>query len=201
MIITKISDGKGKKRHIYIDDEYSFSLIDSDVVYFKLKEGEEIDKDKYEFITQTLLYMKAQKKALKYLSHRQKSAFETEKKLSEENFSADIKERVMAFLKEYGYVDDFKYAVSYIKDCLNFNPKGKRLMAWELKNKGIEKECISKALDEALIDEFYYAGKLLEKKFGRYEKESLNYGKMEAFLTRRGYEYDVIKETITKFME
>jgi regulatory protein len=200
LIITQISKRKNKNR-VYVDGEYAFSLVDSDIAYFGLKEGGEIDRAKYDFITGTTLYIKAQERALKYLSYRQRSAFEIRGKLLSEDFSADIIEKVIGFLKDYGYVDDLKYSVSYINDCLNFNPKGKRLIEWELKNRGIDRDDISKALCEVSFDELFYAKRLLAKKYGKLQKEDMSEGKMYQYLSRRGYDFETIKEAVSEFTE
>ena len=52
MIITAITQQKNNKDRysVFIDDNFAFGLIMQDIVYFKLKQGEEISQEKYNFI-------------------------------------------------------------------------------------------------------------------------------------------------------
>ena len=68
----------------------------------------------------------------------------------------------------------------------------------ELKQKGIQESIICKTLEQMDIDEFGDAVRLLEKKCARFdtidEKEKK---RLFAFLQRRGYSYDIIKEAFS----
>jgi len=66
----------------------------------------------------------------------------------------------------------------------------------ELKQKGIKESIICKKLEQANIDEFGDAVKLLEKKcFYLEEIDEKEKKRLIAFLQRRGYSYDIIKES------
>ena len=61
MTVTRIEQQKKNKSRysVYIDGEFAFGLIMEDILYFKLKEGEEIPTATYEYIMDTTLYIKA----------------------------------------------------------------------------------------------------------------------------------------------
>lgn len=180
---------------VFIDNDFAFGLIMQDIVYFKLKEGEEIAQQKYDFIKNELVYIKAQDIALYYIGYKMRTESEVRKKLLEKEFTEDIIERVMDFLIKYDYVNDEKYCISYIKQRLRCNPKGKYILKMELKQRGIQESIICKSLEESDIDEFGDVVKLLEKKC--YDLENIDEKEKKRlilFLQRRGYSYDIIKE-------
>ncbi len=183
---------------IFIDDTFAFGLILQDILYFKLKEGEEISQEKFDFIQNELVYVKAQDIALHYIGYKMRTETEVRKKLQEKEFTQEIIERVLEFLIAYHYVDDIQYCKSYITQRLHCNPKGSYVLKRELKQKGIQESIICKTLEQMDIDEFGDAVRLLEKKCARFdtidEKEKK---RLFAFLQRRGYSYDIIKEAFS----
>lgn len=181
---------------VFIDGNFAFGLPMQDIAFFKLKEGEEIAQSKYDFIKNELIYVKAQDTALYYIGYKMRTEKEVRTKLIEKEFTEDIIERVINFLIEYHYVDDEKYCESYIKQRLRCNPKGSYVLKMELKQKGIKESIICKKLEQANIDEFGDAVKLLEKKcFYLEEIDEKEKKRLIAFLQRRGYSYDIIKES------
>ncbi len=180
---------------VFIDGEFAFGLIMQDIVYFKLKEGEEIAQEKYDYIKNELVYIKAQDTALYYIGYKMRTETEVRKKLIEKNFTEDIIERVVEFLKRYNYVDDEKYCSSYIKERLRCNPKGKYALKMELKQRGVKESIICRALEQSDIDEFGDAVKLLEKRcYDLGDIDEKEKKRLIVFLQRRGYSYDIIKE-------
>lgn len=197
MIITAITQQKhhSERYSVFIDNQFAFSLIMQDIAYFKLKEGEEIAQQKYDFIKNELVYIKAQDVALYYIGYKMRTESEVRKKLLEKEFTEDIIERVIDFLIKYHYIDDEAYCISYIKQRLRLNPKGKYVLKMELKQKGIKESIICRTLEELDIDEFSDIVKLLEKKC--YDLEDIDEKEKKRlilFLQRRGYSYDIIKE-------
>ena len=120
MIVTKIQQQKKdpSKYNIYIDGEYAFALVMADIAYFKLKEDFPIDEEKYKFIINETVYIKAQSRALDFLGYKMRTEKEVRRKLQDEGYIDDVIERVIEFMKKYGYIDDLKYAQSYIRQVL-----------------------------------------------------------------------------------
>ncbi len=201
MIVTKIQQQKKdpEKYNIYIDGEYAFALIMRDILYFKIKENMPIEEDKYNFIINETVYIKAQSKALDYLGYKMRTEYEIRRKLQEESYNEDVIERVVEFLKKYGYIDDLKYAQSYIRQVLRLKPMGSYGIKMKLREYGVKDIVIEEALFSMEIDEEEYAFELLKKKIGSKEditdKEKKKY---HDFLLRRGYSYDIIKSVFKK---
>lgn len=197
MIVTAITQQKNNKDRysVFIDDNFAFGLIMQDIVYFKLKQGEEITQEKYDFIQNELIYIQAQNTALHYIGYKMRTEQEVRKKLFEKEYTEYIIERVINFLIKYQYIDDMKYSESYIKQRLQYNPKGIYVLKMELKQRGVKQNIIDKAVENMNIDELSDAIKLLQKKcFYLDDIDEKNKKRLFAFLQRRGYSYDIIKE-------
>ena len=88
MTVTKIEQQKKDKSRysVYVDGEFAFGLIMEDILYFRLKEGEEIPREKYEYIMDTTVYIKAQDTAVRYLGYKMRTRREVENKLREAQY-------------------------------------------------------------------------------------------------------------------
>ncbi len=204
MTVTDIKQQKNDKSRysVYIDGDYAFSLIMEDILYFRLKAGEEISEDTYRYITDTTLYIKAQNTALKFLGYKMRTEREVLDKLEGEQYSEEITARVMAFLQKYGYIDDREYCVRYIRETMKLRPKGKYLIKMELKAKGIDEDTADEALEEADIDELKVAEELLERKYeGFSDMDSKELNRVYGYLQRRGFSFGVIKEAVAVLAE
>lgn len=200
MIITDIQQQKKDKSRysVFIDGEFAFGLIMEDIMYFKLKQGEEIPEEKYKYIMDTTVYIKAQDTAIRFLGYKMRTRKEIEKKLMASEYPEDIIERVIAFLEKYDYVNDRIYCKKYIKETLKLRPKGIFLIKQELKAKGVAESIIDEVLGETEIDEQSQAEALLMKKyedFANMDYKELN--KVYGFLQRKGYSFGIIKEAVS----
>lgn len=204
MIVTAITPQKNnaERASIFIDGEFAFGLSMQDVLYFKLKEQQEISEKTYTYIKEQLLYIKAQDAALNYISYQMRTESEVRRKLKTLEYEEDVIERVIDFLLKYKYVDDFKFATAFIRQRKKSNPKGQYALWYELKQKGVAEDVIEKALDEEPLDELDDAIRLLQKKVRNLdiidEKATKRLG---AFLQRRGYSYAIIKEAMQRVKE
>ena len=204
MTVTKIEQQKKDKSRysVYVDGEFAFGLIMEDILYFRLKEGEEIPREKYEYIMDTTVYIKAQDTAVRYLGYKMRTRREVENKLREAQYPDGLIERVIDFLIKYDDINDELYCKKYIKETLKLRPKGIFLIKQELKARGVKEEIIDEALNEAEIDEEALAQGLLVKKyedFAAMDKKEL--AKVYAFLQRKGFSYGVIKAAVTGLAE
>jgi len=197
MIVTKIEQQKRdeNKYNIFIDGQFVFSLIMQDILFFKLKEGSEVSEETYTYIKDTVIYVKAQDRALKYLGYKKRTEKEIVRKLKEYEYDDEITDRVIKFLEKYKYLNDLEYAESYIRQAQRLNPKGKTDIRYKLKKLGISDDNIEKAFMNEEFEELDETMKVLEKKLNG--KSSINLRenkKIQEFLLRRGFSYGIIKE-------
>ena len=94
-------------------------------------------------------------------------------------------------VKKYSFIDDADYAADYAKSLSK--AKGKRLIAMELKRKGVSDEDASAAIDD-IGDELPAARAIAEKYSRSKEKTRENSLKCYKYLLSKGFSYETAKE-------
>lgn len=144
--------------------------------------------------------------AMKLIGLRRRSVFEITKRLELKGFNKDIISEVLEELERYKYIDDEKFAESYINDRMNFRPCGKLMIEKELKEKGIAENIINDKISELISEEkeLESAGILVRKKLkiigGNVDKRRV-YQKIASYLQSKGYSFDTISQAIENEVE
>lgn len=207
MIITKIEKQKNnnKRYSIFIDNEFAFGIDEIDLLYYKLKENEPLDNDKYNYILNKLLLKRAKDKALKYLGYKMRSKKQVEKKLEELEFPPNVINKVIKILEKYNYINDEDFAKAFIKEKMNLKGYGSFKIAYDLKMLGIDNHIFEKYLyDQDFVDEDEKATALLLKKLKGNNIKNIDYKekqKLYSYLARRGFSYDSINKAFSNVLE
>lgn len=205
MLVTAIEDQKRDpaKSNIYLDGQFAFSLLKQDVLYFRIKVGEELSEDTFQYIQDSLLYIRAQEIALHFIGYKMRTEAEVRRKLEEKEIQPEIRNRVMEFLKKYDYVNDALYVQKYVQERERLAPRGKNLLQLELRQKGISEKTIAAVLTEMELDEADAAVRLLTKKLrhATLPLEQPQKQKLLAFLMRKGFDYETAKDAISQAVE
>lgn len=205
MLVTAIEPQKRDETryNIFIDGAYAFALPMQDILYFKLKEGQEVAEETIDFIRKNLIYIKAQDTALHFIGYKMRTAWEIRQKLAEKDFAADTIDEVLAFLEKYGYADDREYCRRYIRERLRTKPRSGYALKAELRQRGVSSAIIEEVLGETELDEAGDALRWLEKKSrGQWPPETEKKKKqLYDFLLRKGYSYEIIREAFRQMEE
>lgn len=204
IIITSIEEEKKNKDrvNVYINDNYGFSCS-KDVVYMSsLKKGKKINLENIEGIIEEDNYIKCKNVALKVIERSAKTEKEIRDKLIAKQYNSETIQRVMEFLKVYGFAEDRKYIEMYIKE--KSNSCGRNKIKFALVAKGIEQKLICEMIKEINPeDELSSAKALAEKKIKTInwqEDKRKGYKKLFDFLARKGYTVDVIKAVLSDIL-
>src|SRR3989344_531219 len=142
------------------------------------------------------LYQKLLESSLRFVSFRPRSEKEIQhflqKKLQKRKIAdQDVVDRVVVRLRELGYADDAKFVVWWVDQRKSHKPKGARLIAQELKAKGVE-------VKDLHLDEVDLARKALTKKLPLWHKlpKLEQKKKIYGFLGRRGFDTETIHRVI-----
>lgn len=204
MIITKVDKQRNneKRYSIYIDDKFSFGLSEEDLIYFNIKQYQEITEQRYNYIMEYVIYTKAKDKAYRFLGYKSRTEKELKEKLMQELYPEEIIERIIELFKRYNYINDETYAKGHINNRIKFKPMSKKMMRYELIKKGVDNEIIDNTLEKCTINEINMAVELLHKKLknkkyiDRKEKErAYNY------LLRRGFDYNTVNKAFKIVLE
>ncbi|MDP4181030.1 MAG: regulatory protein RecX [Bacillota bacterium] len=202
MKIISIEKNKKNKDKItlYIDDKYYLSIPEEEYIRLNLYEREEITPEEFDYIKNQVNFRYAKSAAIKNLSLKYRCEKEVYDNLKNQGFEESDVIKTIDELKSMGYINDMIYAQKYIHDRTKLKPKSKRMLKFELKNKGVPEHIIDEAVDAMDIDEAIVAEGLVRKKFGKYDfNDEKVIKKVYYFLRHRGYNFEIIDGVIKKF--
>lgn len=146
--------------------------------------------------------------ALKYahllLKYRPRSEYEIRERLIKRFFNKNEIEETITKLKNLNLIDDLNFAKFWINYRLTTNPKSKFYIENELKQKGLAKEIILRAVKD--FDNFIdkeTAYKLARKKLGSLislDDPLAKKRRLYSYLKRRGYSYRIIKDIMVELL-
>ena len=139
-----------------------------------------------------------------YLKFRPRSKKEVQdyllKKIKKRHWSTDDVEKVIEQLEERGLFNDKVFVKWFVEQRNRGKPKGGFVLKGELLRFGIDKELIDLYLLENPLEEEDLAFRALKSKWQRFKNLSQKerFEKSAAFLSRRGFSFDIIRKTIEK---
>lgn len=202
--ITKLERQKKdpKRISIYVDNKF-FVGVDSKVVLkFELVLGMIWTEEVQLKIEEEESYRKALKKGFDLLYRSSKTKKQLKRKLIEKEFTETVSERVVETLEENGFINDLTFAEQFIETrSVRY---GVYRLRQELRLKGVDDDLINKALESSeQSSEYDRALEIGKKRLVQYlsdPKEKI-YSKMVAYLSRKGFAYDVVKKVVNSITE
>ena len=197
----KVQKRNQQRVNIYLDGEFAFGL--SRFVAAWLEPGRKLSETEIKKLQEEDSYEVAFQKALQFISHRPRSVEETRRRLSEKGFNEEVVEATLEKLKDKHYLDDFDFARQWIENRNAFRPRSDRLLAYELRLKGVADQEITQALEKFGGDqnELAYQAGIKKAKKCRHETKLDFLKKVGGFLSRRGFHYGIVKSTVERLWE
>lgn len=130
-----------------------------------------------------------------YCSYQDRCHKEVEQKLSNFTLIPEIKEKIIIHLIEHKFIDEERFAKSFVRGKHNYKGWGKKRIIQELKFREISKRNIDCALKEIPEDVYLENFHVLAEKNWNAIKERKGPKKNKKFvdfLLRKGYETDLI---------
>jgi len=201
--ITAIKAQKRNRQRvsIYLDGEFAFGL--SRFVAGWLEAGRKLTQAEIEKLQKEDTYEIAFQKALQFINHRPRSIGETRRRLAEKGFEEAVIETTLKRLVEKKLLNDLDFSRLWIENRNTFRPRSNRLLAYELRLKGVSDDVITQALESFGGDQTELAYQAGIKKAKQCQNETrLDFQKkVGGFLSRRGFHYGIVKPTIEKLWE
>ena len=195
--ITAIKVQKRNKRrvNVYVDGKYAFGI--SRVVAAWLQVGQKITDDKVIQLKSEDENEVAYQRALKLISYRERSSAEVRQHLRKKQLPAEIIDQVIGRLDENGLLNDERFAQLWVENRNEFRPRSHRMLAIELRKKGISDAIIAQVLESTASDE-ELAYRAAQKRIRRYvDLEWHDFRrKLGSFLARRGFSYPTVNLTV-----
>ena len=200
MTVTDIVELSKTRSRIFIDNEAAFVLYKGEIRSMNIKKDRELSEESFRHIMDELLIKRARLRCLNLLKSRDYTKHQLMSKLKQGFYPETVIENAIAYTASYGYIDDVKYAKSYIKYA--GNSKSKKQITNDLQKKGVSKQDIENAYmqcegENLFTDEEELIEKLLAKK--RFYKNDSTFEerqKIAAFLYRKGFSSDKIYKAV-----
>lgn len=200
MTITDISPQKKNKErvNIFLDGSFAFGCNLLTATKYHLKIDQEISSDLVQKIISENELSLIYSKLLNLISRRPRSKKEILDYLHKREIGEMVETAVIKKLEENKYLDDVAFAQWFLNQRQTFRPKGKKFISYELRQKGISADIIAQVLESSDVSEVDQAKKLIEKKLPLWQNlpEIKRKQKIQEYLMRRGFGWEVIKEVV-----
>jgi regulatory protein len=182
--------------NIHLDGEFAFGL--ARIVAAWLKVGQELSGEKIAQLQAEDARERAFQQAMLFLSYRARSEAEIRQNLRKHEIPDPVIEQTLERLRQDGLANDGQFARAWVENRSTFRPRSRRMMAMELRQKGLSDEAVSSAVEG--IDDEALAYEAAQKKVARYKNLEWNEfrKKLSDFLARRGFSYSVVAPVITR---
>ncbi|MBO5944108.1 MAG: regulatory protein RecX [Clostridia bacterium] len=197
-----VKEGKAKKIHIYIDEEYR-ATVDSDYWYSeKFRNYKEINEEELTELLNAVSFRRAYNKGLDFLSRRPYGTKELIKKLCEKGHEKEYAEKACERLFELGLLNDEEYARILANDLLEHKNYSIKRIKQELTFRGISRDITENTvllLDNDPVSRIII---LIKKKYINKINDEKGRKRTVDALMRLGYSYSDIKtalNTLTEF--
>jgi regulatory protein len=202
LCMAKITALKAQKKNpnrinVYLDGDFAFGL--SRIVAAWLNIGQEVSAEKIAELKSQDSYEVAYQKAVNFISYRSRTIQEVSRKLKGLEYEPVVIDEVIERLKQNHFLGDISYAKRWVENRVDLKPRSHRLIAMELRQKGIADEDIDQALASAPEDE-ELAYEVLKRRIHRYAQLDFQTYKKKAsaFLGRKGFSYSIISPLLQR---
>jgi regulatory protein len=199
--MRKITAIEAQKRNsnrvnIHLDGEFAFGLERITAAWLRI--GQELDEKKIDQLQAEDTRERAFQQALLFLSYRARSESEIRKNLQKHEIPEAVIEETLERLRRDGLADDEQFARAWVENRSAFRPRSRRLMALELRQKGLDDDAAKSALES--VDDEALAYEAAQKRATRFKglEWSEFRTKLSGFLARRGFSYSVIAPVVTR---
>ncbi len=182
--------------NIHLDGEFAFGL--TRIVAAWLRVGQELSEEKIEQLRAEEARERALQQALLFLSYRARSESEIRQNLRKHEIPEPVIEQTLERLRQDGLANDHQFARAWVENRSAFRPRSRRMMALELRQKGLDEEAVSSAIKE--VDDEALAYEAAQKRAARLKALEWNEfrKKLSDFLARRGFSYSVIAPIVSQ---
>ncbi len=194
MTVTGLEAVTKTKYRVFLDGQFAFVLYKGELSRFHLAQGAEVDAETVRKIRDEVVLKRAKLRALHLLEDMARTESQLRQKLTNGEYPPDVVDEAVSYVKSFGYVDDEAYARDFIES--RKGKKSRQELYGALRQKGLDKTLISRALEEAYQEEDAKAAvrNLMKKK--QYDPETADEAQRQkflAYLMRKGFSYEDVR--------
>ena len=179
---------------IFVDGKYEFSLSLDELVKYKLKNNDELDKADLKKFKKISADGKLRARALEWLLNRPHSEREFRDYLYRKKVEPEQADSLVDEFIERGYLDNMKFAL-WFTELQARRGKSDRAIKAELFKKGIGRELADETMPESAGDESQRLKAMIDKKrrLTRYKNDPQ---KLAKYLTAQGFSWQDVKQQL-----
>ncbi|MGQ9815042.1 MAG: RecX family transcriptional regulator [Candidatus Roseilinea sp.] len=183
--------------NIYLDGEFAFGLALIHALWLRV--GQSLTDQEIESLKASDTIEKAQQRAVQFIAYRPRSEREVRRRLQRAGAPEDVIDQIVASLRAAALLDDASFSRSWVDSRMRNGPRSRRVLARELRQKGIDPETINASLEAVSDSEAaYQAARQRWPRVAEVQPESHRRRKLSAYLARRGFDYDTVEEAINR---
>ena len=182
--------------NIHLDGEFAFGLARITAAWLRV--GQELSEEKIEQLLAEDSKERAYQQAMLFLSYRARSESEIRRNLRKHEIPEAVIDQTIERLRQDGLANDQEFASAWVENRNTFRPRSRRMVALELRQKGLDEEAIKSAVES--VDDEASAYEAAQKRAARFKGMEWNdfRKKLSEFLARRGFSYSVIAPVVTR---
>lgn len=202
--ITRIEKVRRSRAYVvYVDDEPAFEADDELIVSFGLRVGNRLDSAMIGQARIRTEERRARSHALRLLAIRPRTKHEMCHRLQGRGFDIACAESTVDWLVSLGYLDDRTFARNWVESRSTSKPAGRHRIAFELQQKGIEREALDEALEMLGPDEEQrLAREAAASRLRRVTDDDPDRRRrrLESHLYRRGFKPETIRRVLGEML-
>lgn len=200
MVITAIERTRGRRGRVdvYVDGEPRLQLGREFVRTRRLRPGDTVEAEQLQALAEVDARQEALQVAAAMLARRPHSEREIRRKLALKRVAAQLIDETIEKLRSARLIDDAEFARGWVQARDEGSPRGRRLLAQELRSRGVETPLAHAAVLAVADDEAAYRAAERRSRSLR----SLDYpafrARMASFLQRRGFGWEDTRVAIDR---
>lgn len=179
---------------VFVEGQYAFSLSEGALLESRLAKGQELTESQLGQLKELSREDKVYNRALRYVAARSRSRWEVQVYLERKDTPPPLIENILNKLSILGFIDDQKFAETFIADRQLLRPASRRKIIMELRKKRVADEIIQQTAGRSQTEEEAALLSVIERK--RRQSKYQDDQKLIQYLARQGFGYDDIKAAL-----
>jgi regulatory protein len=203
MIITSIERKRGPRGRVevYVDGQLRFEVARDALQKSPLRLGHPISEEEITALVAADARRRALDTAVGMLARRPRSEREIRRRLAQRKHDAVLIDQTVQLLRDRRLIDDAEFARSWAESRDRGSPRGRRMIAAELRAHGVDQAVATEAvapLDEA--DGAYRVAAKRARSLASCDDRAFR-DRLGSTLQRRGFAWETVRATVQRCLE
>jgi regulatory protein len=182
---------------VFVDDRFALGL--PAIVAASLKPGQVLSDAELEALEAKGAIEEGYNRSLNYLSYRPRSRAEVVTYLRRRDMQEKQIDAVVERLEGVGLLDEVAFAEFWVENREKFRPRGLMGLRYELRSKGVSEAIIERVLVTVDVSDSAYRAASKKARQLSHLDRAMFIRKMVDYLARRGFEYELARETAHRY--